>query len=206
LLVLIPSIYFGYLLVQKEKFNENATGYVNSIRVFEGNYLLDSDINSNTKSITLIYGGVSLTEEQKMQIKNEAPSFGLEEVTIDFRQGISLDALPVKSDEEQQLLNQIGQLTNRLKEKDLVIDSLSRFENEGKQILGEISILFPEITSCSFAKAPRFQKDTAPGENLLVIVFSTSGKPLKKTDQDKIFEWLKTKLKTDNLRVYYDFK
>ncbi len=204
LLVLIPSIYFGYLLVKKEKFNENAASYVNSIRVFEGNYLLDSDINSNTKSITLIYGGVSLTEEQKTQIKTKATDFDLEEITIDFKQGISLDSYSLKVDEKQQMLNQIGKLANQLKEKDLVIDSLSRSDKEGKQLFDEISILFPEIISCSYSKASRFPKNSSSQGLTIIVISTTSGKPLKQTDQNKIREWLEAKLKTENLRIYYD--
>ncbi len=204
LMVLVPSIYFGYLLVQKEKFNENASNYVNSIRVFEGNYLLDSEINSSTKSITLIYGGVSLTEEQETHIKTKASYFGLEAITINFKQGFSLDAYSVKVDEKQQLLNQIGQLTNQLKEKDLAIDSLYRSEKEGKQLFDEISILFPEITSCTFSTASRFQKQASSPEQMVIVIFTTSGKPLKQADQNKIREWLEAKLKTENLRIYYD--
>lgn len=204
LLVLIPSIYFGYLLVQKEKFNGNATIFVNSLRVFEGNYLLDSEINSNTKSITLIYGGVSLTEEQKMQIKAKASAFNLEGITIDFKQGISLDAYSSSNSEKQQLLNQINQLTLQIKENEMLIDSLTLAKNEGKQILDEISILYPEIKSCSFAQTNLFQKDAGPDDQITVVIFAITSQSFKQSDKNKIHEWLKAKLKTDQLRVYYE--
>ena len=50
-LVLIPSIYFGYNLVQKENFIESATRYVDNVAVVEGNYLLKNEIDPKTRII-----------------------------------------------------------------------------------------------------------------------------------------------------------
>ena len=49
LLTLIPSIYFGYALVQKEKFIENANRFRENVRLFQGNYLLNYDAKSCRK-------------------------------------------------------------------------------------------------------------------------------------------------------------
>lgn len=206
MLVLIPSIYFGYNLVQKERFNENAAKYVQSIRVFENNYLLNSEISANKSTITLIYGGVSLDDEQKNKILEKAREFSLEEAEIMFSPGLLFGASSDQKDEKQQLLNQINQLSNVVKQKEQVIDSLSKSSLEGKQILDEISILFPEITACSFAPTSRFQKSTTASEQFNIVIFSTNGKVVRTKDQQKIFEWLKAKLKTENIKVYYDVR
>jgi len=206
MLVLIPSIYFGYNLVQKERFNENAAKYVQSIRVFENNYLLNSEISANKSTITLIYGGVSLDDEQKNKIREKAREFSLEEAEIKFSPGLSIGANSDQKDEKQQLLNQINQLSNLVKQKEQVIDSLSKSSLEGKQILDEISILFPEITACSFSPTSRFQKSTTASEQFNIVIFSTKGKAIRTKDQQKIFEWLKAKLKTENIKVYYDVR
>ena len=204
ILVLIPSIYFGYNLVQKEKFNENAEKYVQHIRVFENNYLLNSEIDAKKNTITLIYAGVSLDDEQKNRIRETALAFSLEDAEIKFSQGLSIGADSDQKDEKQQLLNQINQLSSMVKQKEQFIDSLSKSSMEGKQILDEISILFPEITACSFARTLLFQKSTNTREQFSIVIFSTSKKEVRSQDQKKIFEWLKVKLKTENLKVYYD--
>ncbi|HNT42336.1 MAG TPA: DUF389 domain-containing protein, partial [Tenuifilaceae bacterium] len=59
IVVLLPSIYFGYRLVQNEKFNLNASRYISNVSSFEGNYLLRNNIDVRKKIITLTYGGVS---------------------------------------------------------------------------------------------------------------------------------------------------
>jgi len=81
---------------------------------------------------------------------------------------------------------------------------MSKSSLEGKQILDEISTLFPEIIACSFAQTSRFQKSTNIQEKFNIIIFSTTGKAVSSRDQQKILEWLKAKLKTHNLKVYYD--
>jgi uncharacterized hydrophobic protein (TIGR00271 family) len=62
-LVLIPSIYFGYLLVEKENFMAKATQFVGTVNITEGNYLLKNIIDPEKKSIALIYAGTPLTKE-----------------------------------------------------------------------------------------------------------------------------------------------
>ena len=57
ILVLVPSLYFGYNLVQRERFIENANRYVKNISVIEGNYLLKHEIKPADRSVLLVYAG-----------------------------------------------------------------------------------------------------------------------------------------------------
>jgi len=57
LVTLIPSVFFGYGLVKKEKFNQNAARFVKDVSSVEGNYLLDFEILPEKKTIGLTYGG-----------------------------------------------------------------------------------------------------------------------------------------------------
>src|SRR5690554_1448624 len=43
LLVSVPSVYFGYKLIEREKFIENANYYITNVSTFEGNYLLKNE-------------------------------------------------------------------------------------------------------------------------------------------------------------------
>ncbi|MCO6485654.1 MAG: DUF389 domain-containing protein, partial [Saprospiraceae bacterium] len=69
-IVLIPSIYFGYPLVQKERFIENANLYVQNISIIEGNFLLRNEINAEERRIRLVYGGPTLDAEQQRLIRD----------------------------------------------------------------------------------------------------------------------------------------
>ena len=102
-LVLLPSIYFGYNLVQKEKFIENATKYISNISVVEGHYLLKNEIKPLKKTIVLVYAGALLSDTQKESIREKAKYFSLRNVKIEFPQVLSVDEISAKNTEADNL-------------------------------------------------------------------------------------------------------
>ena len=88
---LLPSIYFGYLMVQNEKFSEKAIKFVKNITVFEGGYLLKNEINANKRTIRLVYGGNSLASKSRQTIKSQAKDFDLDTSKIIIVQGFSIN-------------------------------------------------------------------------------------------------------------------
>ncbi len=75
--MLVPSVYFGYRLVQKESFIEKSNRYIASIRLVEGNYLIKSEIFPEKKSIHLVYTGKSLSEKTKEFIMSQLQNFSI---------------------------------------------------------------------------------------------------------------------------------
>lgn len=64
--------------------------------IAEGNYLLKNVIDPKTKTITLVYGGISLTEDQKNLIREKAVACSLEDAKIEFKQRFSFDQITKK--------------------------------------------------------------------------------------------------------------
>jgi len=203
-LVLIPSIFFGYRLVQKEKFIENAGRFINNIRVFEGNYLLQNEINSKNRSIKLIYGGTILSPEDKNIIKEKAKDFRLAEATIEFQQGFSFEALTRKTTEVDNLKFEVNNLNQMLQDKNRYIDSLNARYTIGQQILNEIRTIHPQIVKCSYSDTYIYNDTSGAAEKAEIVIFSTKGKSLTKTEKNKIYEWLKIRLKSANIKTYFD--
>lgn len=204
ILVLIPSIYFGYVLVQQEKFIEKATSYTNTIRITEGNYLLKSDIDPKNKMITLVYGGISLSEDQKNLIIEKAAAYSLEDAKIEFQQGFSFDQLTKKNTEVENLTSEINRLTILLKEKDEQLEISSGKNDIGKQILDEIKILYPQINSCTYAESEIFSISDSNSEQVQIIIFKTAGRKLLNTEKNKIENWIKARLKSDKLKIFFE--
>jgi uncharacterized hydrophobic protein (TIGR00271 family) len=202
--IVLPSIYFGYILVQKEKFTENATKYVNNISVIDGNYLLKNEINPVKKSITLLYGGPSLSETQKMSIQEKAKYFSLENAEIKFQQGLSFDVITRKNTEVDNLKGELNREYLLLQEKNKQIDSLIKRNYRGREVLDEIKTLYPEVVSCSYGESLVFNDPKSSPENVEIIVFTTKGKNLYNRDKKKIEDWLKTRLKSDSIKVFYE--
>ena len=123
-LVFIPSIYFGYQLIQKERFSENADKYIANISNFEGNFLLKSNVDSDKRIINLIYAGKNLTEEQKESIKEKALNFNLKQPKILIEQGLSFQEVDNKSTESLRLQKELYEIGNLLEAKTEELDSI----------------------------------------------------------------------------------
>jgi len=203
-LVLVPSIYFGYKLVQKEKFTENATNYINNIGPIEGNYLLKHEIHPANRSILLVYGGSRLTEEQKRAIIQKANDFSLTNASIEFGQGLSFDQFNRKSEEVNNLRLEIGRLQTDLQSRQKEIDDLTLRNYTGRQLLAEIKTMFPDIVSCSYGNSYLFQDGTDNTVKEETVIFTSGKRSLSAADKEKIINWLRTRLNSERIKVFFE--
>jgi hypothetical protein len=90
-----------------------------------------------------------------------------------------------------------------IQQKESVIDSISAQSLIGKNILNEIKNIYPQIVSCSFAKASTFL-DAIPGsQETEIVVFTLSKNNLSVRDKEKINQWLKARIHSENIQVFY---
>lgn len=203
IITLVPSIYFGYLLIQKEKFTENATRFVQSISVFEGNYLLRHDINTEAKSINLIYGGNSLTENHKNSIKRRSRYFNLSNAQLNFQQGFSFTDLSKTTSEMDNLKGEITRLNLLLQQKDESQKKVAEKASFGNQLLAEIKPLFPQLISCSYTEAPVvIPPATSPVIIPVIIFFNDTA--ISVADRKKIESWLTKRLNQEKVFVIFN--
>lgn len=202
-IVLIPSIFFGYNLIMNEKFNENAIRYINSVSQYEGNYLLKHEIFPKNREIKLVYGGSVFTEEQKKHIEQRAKDFSLEDAKIEFQQGFSFDLLTTKSGEVENLKFEINTLRLALIEKDKQLDSLNKKGLLGKDILDEVSILFPQITGSTYSETFSFIDTLDAPNKIKMVVFDTKARRFPDSDKAKAYAWLQKRLNADTLKIVY---
>jgi hypothetical protein len=202
--ILVPSIYFGNVLVEKDKFNENANLFVKNIGIVEGNFLLKSQVDPDNKTISLVYGGTKMTETQKNKIKERANYFSLPDATIIFEQGLSFSELNSKNSEVENLKAVLNKLNLMLEEKEAQTDSLYKSKLIGQQLLFEIKNLYPQLMACAYAEAYFFNDSVPNPSNVGIVVFTAKDNKLITADKEKINNWLKTRLKTDRIKVIYE--
>jgi uncharacterized hydrophobic protein (TIGR00271 family) len=202
-IVLLPSIYFGYNLIQREQFRLNATKYISNISFFEGNYLLDHRIDDKRGKIHLIYGGHALSEAQKINIVRKAGDFSLKDPEVIIEQGLTFSGLDEKGDELFVLKTQIGTLSSELIFATNQLDSIAQRQSMGGNLLNEISALFPQIKGCSFADARMFH-DTLPEPRNIQVVFISATERISDAEQAKIKSWLMKRMNSQHIRVFYE--
>ncbi len=204
LVTLIPSIYFGYRLVQKEKFVEEANKFIKSVSVVEGNLLLKSEINPDKKQIALIYGGNKLQQNNKEFILNNAAIFSLKKATIDIQQGFSFSNENGDMNEITRLKTEIGRLTGLLDEKEEKKANEESLQLLGKQLLSELSELYPQISSCTYTSAMVYSTTDSSGIEKPYVLLGIKPKSLKSGDKMKIASWLRKRMASDDLQVFFN--
>jgi hypothetical protein len=204
ILVLGPSLYFGYNLVQQEKFNLNAEQYIKNVEDFEGNYLIKYEIDAINKFVNLEYAGLTLNPDQKQEIKMKAFDFGLDSSNILIEKGFSFAHFDEHAKELFVMREQIGLLNNTIAQKQVKIDSLSAASIKGNALLKEIKSFYPNIQGCSYSETLVYHDSLEKALPTALIVFDNNNTSISAADRGKIREWLETRLEGKRIKVIFD--
>ena len=203
IVVIIPSIFFGYNLVQKEKFLENAQRFVRTISVIRGNYLLSNAIDPGARTVTLVYGGTSLSDEDKESVRQRALDFSLDSAAVVVRQGFSFEDVNRRNSVEENLRGEIAKLSLLVGAKQARIDSIETLNDAGRDILREARALYPQVAACSCAGTYTYRDTGGSRESTTLVVITVKRGSLPRTAEVRLEHWLRAKLHNGPLEVYF---
>lgn len=203
LITVVPSIYFGYRLVQKEKFNDNASRFVNSVSALEGDFLMKHEIKPSTRSIELIYVGGDMSKRKLQILEDRAKDFSIDMENVIVKQGFSVDDILNKSNETEKLKIELNLLSQKLKDTEEQLKTMIDRPLIGKQLLAELNALYPEISSCSFSESLFFTENIMETQKIAIIIIKSDEKSLNKKEQEKIIKWLKERNSDSSVEVYF---
>ncbi|WP_262249890.1 DUF389 domain-containing protein [Parapedobacter soli] len=200
---MVPSIYFGFVLVQQERFVQEANAYIRNDTYIEGDYLLRSDVDASKKTISLVYGGRLIPEHVKAEVAAKTRYYRLEGASVSIQQGFSVDESDdriVVMDRQQ---SEISRLRQDLEKSLSVQDSLRTQREFGRQLLGELKPLFPEVVTCGMAEQVVFGDSLRTASYPSLFVGTND---LKKTSgqREQIEDWFKSRLAKDSVKVYIE--
>lgn len=195
IITIVPSIYFGYQLVLKERFSENASKYVRSIGPMEGSFLMRQEIDADRKLVTLVYGGNSLTKEQKNFLLQKASESEIDTTCLRIHQGFTIAD---NNNEEDFFNNEINRLSFRLKTQS---DSLNKIQELGKQLFVEMNTLYPNITSASYSENLLYVDSNSPPLKVSMVYITIAEAGLDKKNKDILLQWLHKRLNTRAVRL-----
>lgn len=204
-LTVVPSVFLGISLVKKERFNQLATSFVKKVNVWDGNYLLSESVDANLRKITLVYGGNEFDENSRKNLLNKAEDLGLGEAEIIIEQGLKINSFEnvVHQDDKLMKLNgQLNQLEFIIDEREKQIDSLKTISHKGRELLSEISMLYPQITACSYAET-EFYVDTLDQSIPSSMVYFTLSETLTEEQEGSITNWVRKRLRRDQVIVKF---
>lgn len=201
ILTLIPSIFLGISLVQRERFMEKSKKYIDNVRVVDDKYLLDYSIDSQKKVITLIYGGTTLDEIDKELIANKLQNFDLKADVV-IKQGFAIDQKEYL--EKEKFIIQISGLEAELNKRNAIIDSIKSRPLLAKNLINELVIINSDITSCAIADTYVFDANNSI-DSVTVILLGTKNDNLSLNieEREQIINWLKARLQSEKIVVFF---
>jgi uncharacterized hydrophobic protein (TIGR00271 family) len=198
---LVPSVYFGYDMVKQGRYIKQATSFVDAEAVFSNDYLLKRDIDAENKKITLVFGGREITEAEVSGLKEKLPKYQLAGSELIVKQGFAyLDLKKTVNDETEQLIRMALAAESRRTDSLVnILDSVKEKGPDAAEIYQEIKTQYPALKEAIIQPVSPVSDSAVRGQQMLVML--AIGKRLKPTEQSKLENWLKVRLKSDQVRL-----
>ncbi len=201
LITLLPSIYFGYDMVERNKFEKNAAQFIELEAAFPNDYLIKKDIDAKNKAITLTYGGDVIEEGEIVLLQSKLPKYNLEFATLEIRQGFAYLKDDKSDDQTNQLSLALADKESQIQHLENRLDSLTAQNQLSQQIHRELKVQYPFIQSCILQTAIDYNDSTQQKVWIAIVRSNAEWAP---EDQTKIEEWLKVRMNIEKIGIYFE--
>lgn len=197
----LPSVYLGYTLVKKERFQNAAVLYVAEVADYGDNFLMQHTIDADKRRVELVYGGEDMGLKDRQLIKKKAKKFNLNESNIIIIHGLKMKDFKDEFGEINQLKTEFIEFQRVLKNKEHLLDSMNEQSNLGGQLFKEINEIYPEVTGLIYSPTKRFSSDQS---DQLALVRIETNRGITNRHENEIRDWLNARLREDSLLVLFD--
>ncbi|MES1221091.1 MAG: hypothetical protein ABUT20_36660, partial [Bacteroidota bacterium] len=202
LVTLIPSLYFGYDLVRRDRFTKNANLFINNEAHFQNDYLLSKKIDPKSREITLVFGGKQISTQEIEQLSTRLNNYQLDKTTLTINQGFAY----LNEDKDALHNDQLARLTVALAEKEKqqdslqnLLDSITGLELKNRQIFAELKTQYPGIDSAVIQPGNVYADSNKVKSGYLVILNTRSN--LTDAERLKLENWLRVRLRRSDVRL-----
>ena len=198
LVMIIPSVYFAYILIQEKKFNQKIELFINDEFTSKGYTILYKKIktNLNPKKIELVFLAKRTTKDELEILNERLKTYGIENTVLRIRQ----DTTDIK----KYISSQINIEKSILNKKDLTIAELEKQLKKNSYnnatILAEAKIIFPEIENLSISNHI-YDENTDKAKVIPVMVYKSKIE-LSKSSKQKLVLWLQQRLSKEKVEIY----
>lgn len=193
---LIPSIWFGYQMILKNTFEQNANRYITSDALFPNNFLLSKNISFEKNQIELTYGGERLTQKDFSDMIKKGAKYGLQGTKIIIKQGFNFTS---QSNTLEQNRSQIAQ--NNMQKVLSIQDSINKEEKLSREVFDELKLQNPDISGFSFTNT-KVQRDSLSNAAKVAMIISSEN--LTQSERNEIENFLKIRLKDNQAKVLFE--
>lgn len=196
LIMIIPSFYLAYNLLQKNKYNKKVEQFITKEFANNGYTMIykKTMFSTNPKIIELAFLTKKFTPDEIKLLNQKLLDYDITNTELEIKQ----DTKDLKSE----ILNELTNQDKILTEKDIIINNLQKeleeFKIDNTETLKEIAILFPELINVTMGKQI-INQNTDSSKLITVMLYQSDSSDIK-TDTAKIKRWLNQKLQETEIK------
>ena len=197
LVVLVPSFFSAYSIVQENQFATQARHFVKENRTISGTYIFDYTTDTSVKpyTLTLRLAGEQLSNDSRAKLYTEAEKHGIRHEQIIFHEDATIEVR--RLNETEIMRDWLSSTEEQLRQRDDSIRSLNAQLDTYKaqvlpstQIATELKSQWPEIADITLARA-----DSS------VILLLTLADTIEPIDLERIQKGLAVRLQTTKVEI-----
>lgn len=205
---IIPAVFTTVRIVRESMFQNRANSFISNELDFSGTQVIQRDISWSRNAIKVILIGKKVHESQIDSARANMRYYHLGETSLSVTQGFDSDSLSLLSLENaaiealyQQDEQTIDELRLRLSALEQETASYRKYADLSEVVTQELHALFPTIASVSIGQSVRsYVADSTADTICQVRLYQT--KKLNSADYQKLTDWLKARLGTQQLELF----
>lgn len=197
LIMIIPSFYLAYNLLQKNNYSKKVEQYISKEFSNNGYTMIYKKTIFSTipKKIELAFLTKKFTPEEIKLLNQKLLEYDITNTELEIKQ----DTKDLKGE----ILNELTNQDKILTEKDILINNLQKeleeYKIDNTETLKEIAILFPELKNVTMGK--QIINQNTDSSKLITVMLYQSDSSDNKTDTEKIKRWLNQKLQETEIKL-----
>ena len=204
ILIITPSLYLAYTLLEEKKFHQNVDHYITAEFENSGYTIIYKKINYKTspKTLELAFLDKKFTEDELKTLQTNLQNFNILNTELIIRQK--------ESDISKEILSEINKNKSSLSNKDVKIkhltEELESYKPSDPTFAKEVKALFPNIEDFYFGKLNKLShKDSLQTASIMIYTpkkeMIKSKEITKEVDTARLQHWLAEKFKDKDVKL-----
>ena len=204
ILFIVPSIWSAVILIKQNNFEENATAFVESSKAYGRSIIYDYKIDhSEGSTVELFFTGEALNDNMKAVIFSNAAEYGIDSSQVIINDHSSTEGsnnLELVKGIYDKMDTEIGKRDERIRQLQEELKAAKGTDIPYVQLTKEISSAFPAIREVYMAQGAGVTADSLSMKQS-VIVLVKADTLLDEESRNRLDQWLKVRLDTENLTL-----
>jgi len=203
----VPSVIIAYYMIRKNIFVTNAGRFIAKEMMFDGNTIIQKDIDAGARTIKLVYIGKGVDPAVLENAKKKLVNYHLTNADVRINQGMKELSISDISTMKSQIIEELYKknqdaLISKDAQINLLEKELERYQSGfySGTIFNELKALYPQIDEASFSRTliRRAKTGSSDTVDLVYLKFSRS---MRRNEIRRIEAWLHQRIPGDSIKI-----